>query len=73
MIDVNKNNDHKISCFKPEKPCVDGLKMHEQQMAAFCDDEQDHNPFDITDSDVDNTNIEENAISEDEDGIGIEI
>ena len=30
-------------------------------------------PFDITDSDVDNTNIEENTISEDEDGIGIEI
>ena len=47
--------------------------MYEQQMAAFCDDEQDQNPFDITDSDVDNTNIEENAISEDEDGIGIEI
>ena len=42
-------------------------------MAAFCDDEQDQNPFDITDSDVDNTNIEENAISEDEDGIGTEI
>lgn len=42
-------------------------------MAAFCDDEQDQNPFDITDSDVDNTNIEENTISEDEDGIGIEI
>lgn len=42
-------------------------------MAAFCDDEQDQNPFDITDSDVDNTNIEENTISEDEDGIGMEI
>ena len=58
---------------KPGKPCADGLKKHEQQMAAFCNAQQDQIPFDITDSDVEDTNIAENIISEDEDGIGIKI
>ena len=35
-IDLNGNDDHKISWFKPGKPCADGLKMLEQQMTAFC-------------------------------------
>ena len=42
-------------------------------MAAFCDTQQDQNLFDVTDSDVEDANIEENIISEDEDDIDIEI
>ena len=52
---------------------LDGLKMLEQQMAAFCDAQQDQNPFDITYYNVEDANIEENVISEDEDDIVIEI
>ena len=57
IIDVNRNNDHGISCFKPGKPCADDLKMLEQQMAAFCISEQDQTSFDITDLDLDDANI----------------
>ena len=42
-------------------------------MAAFYDTQQDQNLFDITDSDVEDANIEENITSEDEDDIDIEI
>ena len=47
--------------------------MLEHEMTAFCHSQQDQNPFDITDSDVKDVNIEENIISEDEDDIDIEI
>ena len=73
IIDVNGNHDHKISCFKPGKACADGLKMLEHEITAFCHSQQDQNPFDITDSDVKDVNIEENIITEDEDDIDIEI
>ena len=65
-IGVNGNDDHEISCFKPGKFCADGLKLLEQKMTAFCDAQQEQNPFNITDSDIEDTNIEENIISEDE-------
>lgn len=42
-------------------------------MAAFCEAQQDQNPFDITDSAVEDANIEESIISEDEDDICIGI
>ena len=42
-------------------------------MNAFCDAQQDQNPFDITDSDVEDAKIKENIISEGEAGIDIEI
>ena len=63
--EVNGNDDYEISCFKPGKPCADDLKLLEQQMAALCDAQQDQNPFDITDSNVEDANIEENIVSED--------
>ena len=70
---VNGNDDHEISCFKPRKSCVDGSKMLEQKVTAFCDVQQDQNPFDFTDSDVQYANIKKYIISEDEDDIDIEI
>ena len=72
-IDVNGNDDHENSCFKTGKPGTDGLKMLEQKMAAFCDAQQDQNPFDLTDSGVEDANIEKNIISEDEYDIDISI
>lgn len=68
-IDVNGNEDHEISCFKPGKPCADGSKVLEEQIAAFSDADQYQNPFYITASDVEDANIEENIISEDEEDV----
>lgn len=42
-------------------------------MVALCDAQQDQNPFDNTDSDIEDTNIKENTISQDEDDTDIEI
>ena len=36
-IDANRNDDHKICCFKPGKPCANGLEKLAQQVAAFFD------------------------------------
>ena len=42
-------------------------------MVALCDAQQDQNPVDNTDSDIEDTNIKENTISQDEDDTDIEI
>ena len=45
--------------------------LNQGSLAAFYDAQQNQNPFDITDPVIEDTNIKENIISEDEDGIEI--
>ena len=67
-IDDNGDEDEEISCFKPKRPCAEGYKVLKEQMTIFEDQQGYENPFEITDSDVEDAQFEGNILSEDEEG-----
>ena len=67
-IDGNGEDDEKISCFKPGKPCAEGYKVLKEQMTIFSEQQNTANTFEITDSDVEDAQFPSNILSDDEEG-----
>ena len=71
-IDDNGEEDEQISCFKPGKLSTEGYKVLKKQMKILRDQQNTDNPFEITESDVENAQFADNIISDDEDDVDID-
>lgn len=65
-INDNGEENDQISCFKPGKPCAEGSKVLKEQMTIFSEQQNTVNPFEITDSDVEDAQFPGNILSDDE-------
>ena len=78
-LPVDGSRDNEISCFKEGKPCESGRKVLEQQMTVFLNPEdRDHDPFEVTEDDINDAVpeillIERDDIDDVEEDIDIEV
>ena len=69
----NGDEDDQISCFKPGTPCAEGYKVLKEQMTIFSGQQDTTNPFEITDSDVEESQFPGNILSDDEENDDVDI
>ena len=72
-IDDNGGEDNQISCFKPGSPCAEGYKVLKDQMTIFSKQQSTANPFEITDSDVEESQFPGNILSDGEENDDVNI
>ena len=72
-IDDNGDEDNQISCFKPGTSCAEGYKDLKEQMTIFSEQQSTANPFEITDSDVEESQFRGNILSDDEENDDVDI
>ena len=70
-IDDNGEEVQQISCLKPGRPCAEVYKVLEEQMMFFSEQQNTDNPFEITESDVEDAQFADNIISDDEDDVAL--
>ena len=61
-LNVDGTEDDIISCFKSDKPCAAGKKVLNEQMLLLNDEAIHEDPFQPTDSDIEEANHPENNI-----------
>ena len=72
-IDDNGDEDNQISCFKTRTSCVEGYKILKEQMTIFSEQQNTANPFEITDSDVEESQFPGNILSDEEENDDVDI
>ena len=65
-IDDNGEEVEHISCFKPGRSCAEGYKVLKEQMMIFSEQQNTDNPFEITESEVEDAQFAGNIMSDDE-------
>ena len=62
-LKTDVSEDHLIHCFKEGQPCANGLDMLKEQQNLLSNPEYlNSNPFEITESDTEETNTNNNLI-----------
>ena len=72
-IDDNGDEDNHISCFRLGVPCAEVYKVLKEQMIIFSEQQDTANPFEITDSDIEESQFSGNILSADEENDEVDI
>ena len=66
-LNVDSSEDNLINCFQNDQPCASGSSILKEQLQLLKDEDVlNRNPFEPTDSDIEDANIKDNLIDMDD-------